>query len=210
TDKPASKPANPRVKLSTTMGDIVLELDAEKAPVTVENFLAYVNDGFYDGLIFHRVMPNFMIQAGGFDAEVDRRTKGMRPPIKLESLNGLTNAKGTIAMARSGPNTATSQFFINVVDNARLDGRAAGKDGYAVFGKVVEGMDVVEKIRTTDCFGHPKYNGGRKPVTPKVPVVISKATVLGADGKTAKKPEAKNEPTDKKAKEGEAHKEHGE
>lgn len=137
------------VVIETSKGTIEVELNQAKAPITTENFLKYVNDGFYDGTIFHRVMPNFMIQGGGFTP--DGKQKQTYSPIKLESQNGLKNMKGTIAMARTQiPDSATSQFFINTVDNEFLDYRP-GNDGYAVFGKVVSGMDVVltiEKVRT--------------------------------------------------------------
>ena len=139
---------HPVIKLQTSLGDIVLELDAEKAPVTVENFVRYVKDGHYDGTIFHRVIPNFMIQGGGFDA--DMKQKETRAPIKNEADNGLKNDKYTIAMARtSEPHSATAQFFINVEDNPELDHRddSAEGFGYCVFGKVEDGMDVVDKIR---------------------------------------------------------------
>lgn len=136
--------ANPRVELNTTAGKIVLELDPAKAPISVENFLKYVDDGFYDGLIFHRVIKDFMIQGGGFAENLREKSEGVRAPIKNESRNGLSNARGTIAMARTNnPNSATCQFYINHGDNAFLD-TAGG--GYAVFGKVVEGMDVVDAI----------------------------------------------------------------
>lgn len=139
---------NPRVLLKTSMGDIKVELDAEKAPITVENFLQYVNDGHYEHTIFHRVIDGFMIQGGGFTK--DMQQKPTRAPIKIESDNGLKNKRGTISMARtSDPNSASAQFFINDSDNGFLDFR--GKNprdyGYAVFGKVIEGMDVVDKIR---------------------------------------------------------------
>ncbi len=131
------------------MGNIVLELDREHAPVTVDNFLAYVNDGFYDGTIFHRVIDGFMIQGGGYSADLSR--KQTRAPIKNEADNGLKNTRGSIAMARTrDPHSASAQFFINVGDNAALDYKASDVSGwgYAVFGRVVEGMDVVGKIRT--------------------------------------------------------------
>ncbi|NJL43794.1 MAG: peptidyl-prolyl cis-trans isomerase [Nitrosarchaeum sp.] len=132
------------VVIETSEGVIELELDAGKAPVTVENFLGYVDAGFYDGTIFHRVIDGFMIQGGGFTP--DGSQKKTRAPILLESGNGLRNARGTIAMARTSvPDSATSQFFINVVDNAFLD-KAPGNDGYAVFGRVTKGMDVVDRI----------------------------------------------------------------
>jgi peptidyl-prolyl cis-trans isomerase B (cyclophilin B) len=138
----------PRVRLETTMGNIVLALDAQQAPQTVENFLAYVNSGFYDGTIFHRVIGNFMIQGGGYTADMSR--KQTRPPVKNEADNGLKNSRGSIAMARTqDPHSASAQFFINVEDNTALDHTAPNERGwgYAVFGHVVEGMDVVDKIR---------------------------------------------------------------
>jgi peptidyl-prolyl cis-trans isomerase A (cyclophilin A) len=157
-----------RVKLATSAGDIVLELDREKAPKTVDNFLQYVRAGHYNGTIFHRVIPSFMIQGGGMDAKMNE--KPTRAPIPLETGNGLSNLRGTLAMARtSDPNSATAQFFINVVDNARLD--AAG-GGYAVFGKVVEGMDVVDKIKDV-----PTASRGPHQNVPTMPVTIQKATV---------------------------------
>jgi peptidyl-prolyl cis-trans isomerase A (cyclophilin A) len=136
-----------KVKLVTTMGDIVIELDAAKAPKSTENFVAYVKSGHYDGTIFHRVIDNFMIQGGGMTA--DLKQKPVRAPIPLESRNGLNNVRGSVAMARtSNPNSATAQFFISVKDNAFLDAaNAADGNGYAVFGRVVAGMDVVDKIR---------------------------------------------------------------
>ena len=139
---------NPRVKLTTSKGDIVLELDKAKAPATVENFLNYVNSGFYNGTIFHRVISNFMIQGGGYTKDFQK--KPTNAPIKNEANNGLSNVRGTIAMARtSDPHSATAQFFINVVDNKFLDYRSATMRGwgYAVFGKVIEGMNVVDAIR---------------------------------------------------------------
>jgi peptidyl-prolyl cis-trans isomerase A (cyclophilin A) len=134
----------PVVVLSTSMGKIVIALDQEKAPITVSNFLKYVRAGHYDRTLFHRVIPNFMIQGGGY-AE-DMSESPTRPPIKNESLNGLANRRGTIAMARtSDPNSATAQFFINLKDNTQLDGHLS-RPGYAVFGEVREGMDVVDRI----------------------------------------------------------------
>lgn len=139
---------NPSVKIETTLGDITLELNAEKAPITVKNFLSYVEDGYYDGTVFHRVIKNFMIQGGGMVIKgkgLDE--KDTKAPIKNEAANGLKNDRGTVAMARTNDlHSATSQFFINTVDNASLnDGGPYG--GYAVFAKVTEGMDVVDKIR---------------------------------------------------------------
>ena len=137
-----------KVRFQTSMGDIVVELDAAKSPKTVENFLQYVKAGFYDGTIFHRVIPGFMIQGGGLTPDMQDKRAGQKPPIKNESDNGLKNETGTLAMARTSvPDSATSQFFINVKDNTFLNRESAqDKVGYAVFGKVVEGMDVVRKI----------------------------------------------------------------
>jgi len=157
-----------KVKLATSAGDIVVELDAAKAPKSVANFLEYVKAGHYNGTIFHRVIDNFMIQGGGMTT--DMKEKETRPPIPLESRNGLTNQRGTIAMARTAdPNSATAQFFINVKDNDFLN-QAQSRDGngYTVFGKVVQGMDVVDKIRAT-----PTGAGD----VPLQQVVIKKATV---------------------------------
>ncbi len=142
--------AGTRVLMKTSMGDITLELDEQKAPETVRNFLAYVDAGFYDGTIFHRVIDGFMIQGGGFDSLL--RRKPTRPPIRNEATNGLSNRRGTIAMARTSVvDSATSQFFINLVDNSFLDhrGNSPRTFGYAVFGRVVEGMDVVDRIGKT-------------------------------------------------------------
>ena len=133
--------------MDTSLGTIKIELFEDKAPATVKNFLSYVDDKHYDGTIFHRVIGTFMIQGGGFSA--DKKEKPSKPPIKNEASNGISNARGTIAMAReTAPDTATSEFYINVVDNPRLD-RANAKDGfgYCVFGKVIDGMDVVDKIK---------------------------------------------------------------
>ena len=145
------KEKNPIVVMDTSHGKVVLELFADKAPVTVKNFLQYVDEKFYDGTIFHRVIPNFMIQGGGFEpgAVVKNDEKKTHPPIKNEAGNGISNERGTIAMARTNdPDSATAQFFINVKDNVRLDrARAADNVGYAVFGRVIDGMDVVDRIR---------------------------------------------------------------
>ena len=146
------------VKLTTTMGDIVIELNAEKAPITTQNFLNYVSDGFYDNTIFHRVIPNFMIQGGGFNDQMMQ--KSTQDPVKNEADNGLTNDRGTIAMARTqDPDSATAQFFINHNDNAFLNHTSPDVQGwgYCVFGKVTEGMDVVDAIAavsTTNRSGH--------------------------------------------------------
>jgi peptidyl-prolyl cis-trans isomerase B (cyclophilin B) len=161
------------VKFSTNFGDFTLELDAEKAPITVANFLKYVESGFYDNVIFHRVINNFMIQGGGFDA--DMKQKKTNAEIKNEANNGLTNDKYTVAMARTSiPDSASSQFFINLVDNDFLNHTAptSGGWGYCVFGKVVEGMDVIDKIakvETTRRAGHQDV--------PADNVLITKASV---------------------------------
>lgn len=165
--------AQQRVKLATTAGDIVIELQRDYAPTTVDNFVSYVKFRHYDGTIFHRVIPGFMIQGGGMDAKMaERPTKA---PIKLEARSGLTNVRGSVAMARTGdPNSATAQFFINVVDNPFLDAaNARDGHGYAVFGKVVEGMDVVDKIREV-----PTKQVGQHGNVPTMPVTIVKATLL--------------------------------
>src|SRR3990167_5520474 len=176
--KPAAAGLHPRVKMETSLGDIVLELDGEKAPISTLNFIRYVEDKFYDGTIFHRVMKTFMIQGGGFTPEVDQKQQGLRPGIKNEWKNGLKNNRGTIAMARTNqPDSATAQFFINVVDNARLDQPQPDGAAYAVFGKAVEGMDTVDKIKDTQVAVHAKYQGG--PVVPVEAVVIKSVKVMG-------------------------------
>lgn len=177
--KPTSKPVKEnlvQVRLETTMGAIVLELDKDKAPISTDNFLAYVEAGSYDGTIFHRVIDQFMIQGGGFGT--DMRQRPTNAPIKNEWKNGLSNAKYSIAMARLGgqADSATAQFFINVSDNGFLDQPRDGA-GYAVFGRVVEGTEVVDaiaKVNTTSRAGHQDV--------PVQPVVIEKATRLGNDG----------------------------
>jgi peptidyl-prolyl cis-trans isomerase A (cyclophilin A) len=157
-----------KVRLATSAGDIVIELDAEKAPKTVANFLQYVRAGHYDGTIFHRVIENFMIQGGGYKADLAEKTT--RAPIELEAGKGLSNVRGAIAMARtSDPNSATAQFFINVVDNPRLDSFGGG---YAVFGRVTSGMEVADQIRTV-----PTKPQGMHQNLPVMPVTIRKATV---------------------------------
>lgn len=161
-----------KVRLATSMGDIVLELDAAKAPKTVDNFVQYVRAGHYDGTIFHRVIDNFMIQGGGMTETMAE--KPTRAPIPLESRNGLANVRGTVAMARTSvPDSATAQFFINVKDNAFLDQpNARDGHGYAVFGKVVEGMDVVDRIKAVPTATRPPHQN-----VPATPVVIRKATL---------------------------------
>lgn len=160
--KSDSAKGNPVVAMKTSMGTIKIELFAEKAPVTVKNFLSYVDGKFFDGTVFHRVINNFMIQGGGFTNAVPMRQKNTKPTIVNEADNGLKNDRGTIAMARTqDPNSATSQFFINVVDNKMLN-KSQGNAGYAVFGKVIAGMDVVDKIRAVPTGSSPAismYNG---------------------------------------------------
>ena len=162
----------PRVKLATSLGDIVVELNPAKAPKTVENLLKYVADKHYDGTIFHRVIDGFMIQGGGFTPDMVQ--KPMRPPIPLEATNGLKNDTYTIAMARTNvPDSATAQFFINVKDNAMLNAPQPDGHGYAVFGKVVSGTEVVDKIK-----GVPTGNKGPFQNVPTTPVVITSATLV--------------------------------
>ena len=159
----------PTVVMETTMGNISLEIDVEQAPITSKNFLSYLDEGFFDGTIFHRVIPNFMIQGGGFTLDMD--SKSTRPPIANEAANGLENRRGVIAMARmSDPDSATAQFFINVRDNGNLNYINGAQPGYAVFGKVIEGMDIVDAIvgvKTTTQQGHDDV--------PVEPIVITTA-----------------------------------
>jgi len=161
-----------KVRMDTSLGEIVVELDAAKAPKTVANFVEYVKAGHYDGTVFHRVIPNFMIQGGGMSAEMQE--KPTRAPIPLESKSGLVNARGSLAMARtSNPNSATAQFFINLKDNAFLDAaNSPDGNGYAVFGKVASGMDVVDKI-----WAVPTTTKGPHQNVPVTPVIIRKASV---------------------------------
>ncbi len=171
--KPAQATAEaPRVQLTTSLGNIVLELNPAKAPKTVANFLQYVQDKHYDGTVFHRVIDGFMVQGGGFTANMAQ--KPTRAPIALEASNGLKNDTYTVAMARTGnPDSATSQFFINVKDNAMLNAPQPDGHGYAVFAKVVQGQDVVDKIRAVPTGS----KGGMQDV-PTTPVTITSATVL--------------------------------
>jgi cyclophilin family peptidyl-prolyl cis-trans isomerase len=184
-----------KVAISTSLGDIKLELDGDKAPVTVKNFVSYVEKKHYDGTIFHRVIAGFMVQGGGFGADMAEKSTGT--PIKLESANGLKNMRGTIAMARTSvPDSATAQFFINVVDNDFLNYRkyeedtveqtrngpvtvpkGTQRDGYAVFGKVTEGMDVVDKIRNVPVGVKPTRNGNM-PNVPNEPVTIKSIRII--------------------------------
>jgi cyclophilin family peptidyl-prolyl cis-trans isomerase len=167
--------ATVQVTMETNFGLIVLELNEEKAPKSVENFLHYARDGFYEGTIFHRVIPNFMIQGGGFSA--DYRKKPTRAPIVNEAKNGLKNVRGSIAMARtSDPHSATAQFFINVKDNAFLDYPGQDGWGFTVFGRVTEGMEIVDKISQVPTgAGGPFLKDA-----PQTPVIIEKVTVIEA------------------------------
>ncbi len=164
-----------KVEMLTSKGTIVLELNAEKAPITVANFLQYANEGFYEGTIFHRVIGNFMIQGGGFTAGYTE--KETLQAIRNEADNGLNNARGTIAMARTpAPHSATAQFFINVVDNSFLNHRKPTRRGwgYAVFGKVTQGMEVVDSIRNVETGrGGPFWSD-----VPQTPVIIKKISVV--------------------------------
>lgn len=170
----AADATKPQVLFETNQGRILLELDTKAAPVTVENFLGYVKAGFYDGTIFHRVIPGFVIQGGGFSQ--DYAQKPTRAPIKNEAKNGLKNDRGTISMARTmDPNSGTSQFFINLVDNQGLNPGGFDPYGYAVFGKVIEGMETVDKIAKVKTG-----SGGPFPAeVPQSPMIITKATVVG-------------------------------
>ena len=169
---PGLAQAQSKVQLKTSMGDIVVELNDAKAPKSAANFLQYVRDKHYDGTVFHRVIDGFMIQGGGMDANLNE--KPTRAPIPLEASNGLKNDRGTIAMARTGnPNSATSQFFINVVNNDMLNAPKPDGHGYAVFGKVVKGMDVVDKIRAVATG-----NRGMHQNVPTTPVTILSATEI--------------------------------
>ena len=173
---PTPAPGNPVVVISTSMGEITVELFKDRAPVSVENFLQYVRDGFYEGTIFHRVKPAYVIQGGGYTAEMVERAT--RPPILNEATNGLKNVRGTVAMARTQAlRSGTSQFFINLVNNSSFDhrGYSPADFGYAVFGRVLSGMDVVDKIGAT-----PTGISGEHEDVPKTPVVIQKVTVKEA------------------------------
>jgi cyclophilin family peptidyl-prolyl cis-trans isomerase len=165
---------HPVVVLDTNLGTISIELDRAKAPISVDNFLKYVDSGFYNNTCFHRCIPGFMIQGGGFDASAKTLADGKKtnPPIKNEASNGLKNLRGTIAMARTGdPNSATAQFFINLVDNDGLDRPKPDGHGYAVFGKVTAGMDTVDKIAKV-----PTAPSGLGEDCPAQPVIIKSAT----------------------------------
>ncbi len=168
--------ANPLVAVETTLGNMEIELYEEKAPITVKNFLAYVDDGFFNGTIFHRVIPNFVIQGGGFETKMVKKTT--KPPIKNESDNKLKNLRYTLSMARTNaPDSASSQFFINLKDNGNLD-QKAGKPGYAVFAKVVKGMDVVDAIAKVKTGRVSRYSD-----VPMTPVIMTKAYRLEKQAK---------------------------
>jgi peptidyl-prolyl cis-trans isomerase A (cyclophilin A) len=173
---PAAATPAPKVVLHTNMGDITLELYPDKAPKSVENFLQYVRDKHYDGTQFHRVIDGFMVQGGGFNAQLQQ--KPTRPPIQNEADNGLSNTRGTVAMARTNePNSATAQFFINVVDNQRLDHVSKENGftwGYTVFAKVTSGMDVVDRIKSVETGGAGPFPKD----VPKTPVMINSVEIL--------------------------------
>ena len=165
---------NPTVIINTNFGSITLELDAEKAPITVENFLSYANEGYYEGTVFHRVISHFMIQGGGMTE--DLTPKPTAEPIKNEAHNGLSNVRGSIAMARTNnPDSATSQFFINVQDNLALN-HGPTSPGYTVFGHVTEGMEVVDDIRFVETTSNPPYHD-----VPVEPVIIESVEVVSAE-----------------------------
>lgn len=183
----ADQPATPakgavapeRVRFETSLGGFTVELYPDKTPLTVANFLRYVDEGFFAGTIFHRVIPTFMIQGGGFVTLNEQKEQGMHPPIQNEAKKGLKNVRGTIAMARTGaPHSATSQFFINVKDNAFLDFPGQDGWGYCAFGKVVEGMDVVDKLKDV-----PTKKDGQENSEPVDPPVIQSAKRVPASGK---------------------------
>ena len=187
-----SQTTAPKVSLQTNIGEIVIELNPQAAPVSAENFLGYVNERFYDGVIFHRVIKDFMIQTGGHRFDMTPKPPN-KPPIVNESNNGLKNLKYTVAMARTRiPDSATSQFFINHKDNGFLDGQK-DRPGYAVFGKVVKGMDVVEKIANSKTKNLERY--GNVPV--KTVSIIKAVVIKDAPAKTAKKPSVKTELSNK-------------
>lgn len=178
---PALWAANPQVEIRTSLGPITVELYPDRAPGTVKNFLQYVEDGFYNGTIFHRVIDGFMIQGGGF--EPNMKQKATRAPIPIESQNGLRNEVGTIAMARtSDPNSATAQFFINLVSNESLNHPKPDGHGYTVFGKVLKGMEVVDQIAKSP--NGPKSSHMNVPVET---VLITSARIAGAPGKKPEK-----------------------
>jgi peptidylprolyl isomerase/peptidyl-prolyl cis-trans isomerase B (cyclophilin B) len=177
TEPAAGQPANPRVLIETSKGNITVELFATKAPVSVENFLTHVKTGFYDGTVFHRVIPGFMIQGGGMLPDMTEKPRGT--PIKNEANNGLKNLRGTLAMARTGdPHSATSQFFINVADNYALNHRGESFEGwgYAVFGQVVSGMEVVDSIVAV-----PRGDRGMHQDVPLEPVIMKRVSLVSGN-----------------------------
>jgi cyclophilin family peptidyl-prolyl cis-trans isomerase len=190
----AEKESNPLVVFETTKGKMTIELYPKEAPISVENFLTYVNEGFYEGTVFHRVIPRFVIQGGGMDADMNR--KATHKPIKNEADNGLKNLRGTLSMARTNdPNSATSQFFINLVDNVALD-KSATSAGYAVFGKVIRGLDIVDAIAKVETTTKGQYRD-----VPAKPITVTKAYVK-TEGEAAEKKavdKKASSATDKKA-----------
>ncbi|MDR3351802.1 MAG: peptidyl-prolyl cis-trans isomerase [Zoogloeaceae bacterium] len=178
TASPGATKSHASVELETSQGKIVLELDAKKAPKTVENFLQYAREGFYNGTIFHRVIPGFMIQGGGFTP--DMAEKPTRPPIENEAKNRLKNQRGSIAMARlPDPHSASAQFFINLVDNRNLDFPSFDGWGYTVFGKVTEGMDVVDKIAKSATGRQGPHEN-----VPREPIIIKSVSIISEEGST--------------------------
>jgi cyclophilin family peptidyl-prolyl cis-trans isomerase len=175
--EPRAQESAAKVSIETSMGIIILELDREHTPATVDNFLRYAREGHFDGTVFYRVVPGFVIQAGSYDSE--GMTRAVHDPIPLETANASNNVRGTIAMARDEPNSATAEFFINLADNKALDRQPDDKDnktGFAAFGHVVEGMDVVDRIAAVPLAG------GRGPfpdAAPQMPVIIVKVMILG-------------------------------
>lgn len=179
--------ANPNAVIHTNMGTLTLELYAEKAPVTVANFVQYARDGFYDGLIFHRLIPNYMLQGGAYQEDYSKREEGLRAPITSEAYNGLQNLRGMVAMARGrGPHSASSQFFINLANNPALDykGNQPNEWGYTVFAKVVKGQDVLARIESTPTGG----SGPFDKYFPNAPVLIEKVEIIGDENLQAVKP----------------------
>lgn len=172
-------PLHPRVRMETTLGDIVLELDAEAAPLTVVNFVQYVRERFYDGAIFHRVLKDSMIQGGGYDADMEERLLSHPPPVSDPMKDGLPNERGTIAMIRGSGRlgAGTAQFYMNVVDNQRFD-EVEGARSSCAFGRVVQGMETVERICSAPVGTHDKYAAGRSAVVPRTPVIIKSVRLL--------------------------------
>ncbi|HFD79079.1 MAG TPA: peptidyl-prolyl cis-trans isomerase [Gammaproteobacteria bacterium] len=174
---------NPRVRMETSKGDVIIELYPDKAPVTVKNFLRYVHDGAYDHTVFHRVIKGFMNQGGGYTADLKKKDIKTYPPIRNEADNGLRNERGTIAMARTGdPDSATNQFFINTADNSFLDHRGKTRRGwgYAVFGRVVSGMEVMDRIARVETGGQGPFRSD----VPKIPVEIYRIRLIEDGGET--------------------------